>query len=107
MQENNKLYVGNLPYTIDDDALANLFAGIEGVEVAEAKVIIDKFSGRSKGFGFVTVANDEMAQVAITAMNGKEVEGREIVVNIAKPMTNRDDRRPSGGGRQNYGRTYR
>ena len=90
--ENNKLYVGNLPYAIDDAKLNELFVAIEGVEVVEAIVITDKFSGRSKGFGFVTVADEEMANKAIEAMNGQEVEGRKIVVSIARPKEDRPER---------------
>jgi len=82
--ENNKLYVGNLPYSVTGDSLKELFA--EVCEVTEAIVISDKFSGRSKGFGFVTTSSDEDAQKAIEAMNGKEVDGRKMVVNIARPM---------------------
>lgn len=102
--EKNKLFVSNLPYSVDDDTLLNLFAGIEDVEVVEAKVIVDKFNnGRSKGFGFVTVATPEMAQKAITEMNGKEVEGRQIFVNVARPQEKRDNRSFDRGN----GRSFR
>lgn len=87
----NKIYVGNLSYTIDDAKLKEMFS-LEGVEVTEAKVITDKFSNRSKGFGFVTFANDEMAQKAITEMSEKEIEGRQLKVNIARPMEERPKR---------------
>lgn len=80
----NKLYVGNLPYGVNDEGLKQLFA--EFGEVTDAKVIVDKFSNRSKGFGFVTMADDASAQKAIDAMNNKEIEGRAIVVNVARPM---------------------
>ena len=91
--EKNKLFVSNLAYTIDDDALYNLFKGVDGIEVVEAKVIVDKFNGgRSKGFGFVTVATPEMAEEAIAALNGKEIEGRQIFVNVARPQEKRTDR---------------
>jgi len=90
-EQANKLYVGNLPYSVDDNGLSQMFAAIDGVEVAEAKVITDKFSGRSKGFGFVTLANAEMAQKAIEAMNGKDEGGRPLTVNIARPMEKRDN----------------
>ncbi len=90
MEEKNKLYVGNLPYSLDDAKLNELFSGIEGVEVTDAKVITDKFnSNRSKGFGFVTVGSDEMAEKAIAKMNGKEVDGRALVVNVARPKVER------------------
>ena len=88
--EKNKLYVGNLPYSVTDDSLAELFSGIG--EVVEAKVISDKFSGRSKGFGFVTMADDATAEKAIAEMNGKEVEGRTIVVNVSRPKEPRPNR---------------
>ncbi len=83
-----KVYVGNLPYKVDDAALKEMFA--EFGEVTEAVVISDKYSGRSKGFGFVTFANDEEAKKAIEAMNGKELEGRELKVNEARPMVSRE-----------------
>ena len=83
----NKLYVGNLPYSVTDDGLKEIFdpAG----EVVEAKIITDKFSGRSKGFGFVTMKDDETAEKAIKELNGKKIEEREIVVNVARPMRER------------------
>ena len=98
-----KIYVGNLPYNIGNKELAELFASYG--EVAEATVIMDKFSGRSKGFGFVTINDDEAAAKAISEMNGKEIEGREIKVNEAKPMDpdNRPPRRSFGGPRRSFG----
>jgi len=86
-----KVYVGNLPFSFRDEQLKALFA--EHGEVSEAKIITDKFSGRSKGFGFVTFENDENAKKAIKAINGKEIEGRELKVNEAKPMEDRPPRR--------------
>jgi len=89
--EKNKLFVSNLAYKIDDEMLSSMFSEIEGVVVVEAKVITDKFNdGRSKGFGFVTLETDEMAEIAIKEMNGKEVEGRQIFVNLARPQEKRD-----------------
>ena len=79
-----KLYVGNLPFSIDQEGLKKLFESYG--EIEEATVITDKFSGRSKGFGFVTFKNSEAAKKAIAEMNGKEVDGRELKVNEAKPM---------------------
>jgi len=76
-----KLYVGNLPWSIDDSGLKDLFADFD---VSEAVLIKDKYSGRSKGFGFVTV-NDENSEKAISEMNGKEIEGRPLKVSEAKP----------------------
>ena len=78
-----KLYVGNLSWSINDAKLKEIFS--EFGEVSEAVVIIDKFSKRSKGFGFVTFENDEDAKKAESSLNGKEVEGRELRVNEAKP----------------------
>ncbi len=89
-EEKNKLYVGNLPYGVDDEGLKELFAGIG--EVADAKVITDKYSGRSRGFGFVTMADEAGAKKAIDEMNGKEVEGRGLVVNISRPKEKREFR---------------
>ena len=84
---------GNLPYSIDNAKLTEMFSAIKGIEVTEADVITDKFSGRSKGFGFVTLKTDEMAQTAISEMNGHELEGRALTVNIARPR----EERPAGG----------
>lgn len=93
-----KLYIGNLPFSIDDDGLKELFSSYG--EVEEATIIQNKFSGRSKGFGFVTFKNDEDAKKAISEMNEKEVEGRKIVVNEAKPMDpDRPPRKTFGGNR--------
>lgn len=89
-EQKNKMYVGNLSYSVNDDGLKQMFA--EFGEVTEAKVIVDKFSGRSKGFGFVTMSDDATAEKAIEAMNGKEIDGRALTVNVARPMV-RDDRR--------------
>ena len=85
-----KVYVGNLPFTVAQEKLKELF-GTFG-EIEEATVISDKFSGRSKGFGFVTFVNDADADKAVAEMNGKEVEGRELKVNEAKPMEDRPKR---------------
>lgn len=95
-----KIYVGNLPFSIDSEKLKELFAPFGDIE--EAIVISDKFSGRSKGFGFVTFPDDEAAKKAIKEMNEKDVEGRPLKVNEAKPMEDRPPRREGGGGR-NFG----
>jgi cold-inducible RNA-binding protein len=79
-----KIYVGNLPWSVDDEKLQEMFSGYG--EIAEANVIKDKFSGRSKGFGFVTFNEDANAQKAISEMNDKEIEGRKLKVNEAKPF---------------------
>ena len=90
-----KVYVGNLPFSVDDAKLKELFSA-HG-ETEEATVIKDKFSGRSKGFGFVTFKEDESAKKAIAEMNDKEVEGRNLKVNEAKPMDPDRPRRDSRG----------
>ncbi len=89
-----KIYVGNLPFTVDHEKLKEIFSSYG--EIEEATVISDKFSGRSKGFGFVTFKDDESAKKAIAEMNEKEVEGRALKVNEAKPMDPDRPRRPQG-----------
>ena len=79
-----KVYVGNLPFSVGDKQLSDLFSPYG--EISEAVVIKDKYSGRSKGFGFVTFEDKEAAAKAISEMNGKEVQGRELKVNEARPM---------------------
>ena len=86
------IYVGNLPWSISDDELRDLFT--EFGEVSSANVIMDKFSGRSKGFGFVEMSNESDAESAIEALNEKEIDGRNLRVNQAKPREDRP-RRPS------------
>lgn len=86
----NKLFVGSLSYNTTDDSLAAAFAAAGTVE--SAKVIMDRDSGRSKGFGFVEMSTDEEAQNAIQMFSGKELDGRTLTVNIAKPMTERPQR---------------
>lgn len=81
----NKLYVGNLAYSVTSDQLKEFFA--EFGEVAEAIVISDKMSGRSKGFGFVTFGTDEEAKKALEMSDGKEMGGRNLRVSIARPLT--------------------
>jgi len=97
-----KLHVGNLPFSVTDEELKNLFAEYNAEEVS---LIKDKFSGRSKGFGFVTISDDESAQKAISELNGKDVGGRELKVSEAKPMEERPERprRSFGGDRGNFG----
>jgi len=79
-----KVYVGNLPFSVDSAKLKELFSSYG--EIEEATVIQDKYSGRSKGFGFVTFKDDEAAKKAISEMNEKEVDGRKIKANEAKPF---------------------
>lgn len=88
------IYVGNLSWNLKDQDLSNLFA--QHGEVSSAKVITDKFTGRSKGFGFVEMPNDDQAQAAIAALNGSEVDGRSIVVNESRPKSE------GGGGGGGY-----
>jgi RNA recognition motif-containing protein len=90
-----KLYVGNLAYTMSDSDLEKLFG--EHGSVQSAQIIMDRDTGRSKGFGFVEMGSDQEAQAAIAALNGKEVEGRALTVNEARPKTE------GGGGRGGYG----
>jgi cold-inducible RNA-binding protein len=92
-----KIYVGNLSYETTDSDLDKLFAAHGTVQ--SAQVIMDRETGRSKGFGFVEMGSDAEAQAAIQALNGKEIEGRSLKVNEAKP---REDR-GGGGGRGGYG----
>ena len=80
----NKLYVGNLPFSLDDSALQSVFS--EYGTVTSAKIIMDRDSGRSKGFGFVEMSSDAEAKTAIEQMNGKEVDGRALTVNEARPQ---------------------
>ena len=94
------IYVGNLSWNLKDQDLSNLFAS-HG-EVSSAKIVTDKFTNRSKGFGFVEMPNDEQAQAAIAALNGTEVDGRNIVVNESRPKPEGGDggfkKRSFGGG---------
>ena len=83
----NKLYVGNLPYKISQEALSDAFA--QAGTVQEAIIITDKFSGRSKGFGFITMSTPEEAQAAISMWHEKELEGRKLIVNEARPREER------------------
>ena len=85
-----KLYVGNLPFSVDEEAFKKLFAEYEAEEVS---LIKDKFSGRSKGFGFVTISDEAVAKKALAEINGKEVDGRELKVSEARPMEERPPRR--------------
>ncbi len=89
----NKLYVGNLAFSVDDAALQELFSA-HGT-VTSAQVIMDRMSGRSKGFGFVEMGSQDEASAAIAALDGKESGGRTLTVNEAKP---REDRGPGGAG---------
>ena len=98
---NSKLYVGNLPFSIDESRLQSLFS--EFGSVTSAKIIMDRDSGRSKGFGFVEMSNSSEAQAAIQKMNGSEVDGRALTVNEARPQEPRNFGGGGGGGRGGYG----
>ena len=100
---NKKLYVGGLSYQTTDEALGAAFA--QAGTVVSAIVIKDKFSGQSKGFGFVEMDSDESANQAISLFDGKELDGRTVKVNEAKPMEDRPPRRDNnfgGGNRPRY-----
>ena len=92
----NKLYVGNLAYSVADSDLQQAFG--EYGSVTSAKVMMDRESGRSKGFGFVEMGDDAQAQAAINGMNGQPFGGRNVVVNEARPMEARPPRSGGGGG---------
>lgn len=98
MQQN--LFVGSLAYATTDDSLKAFFEQVG--PVASARVMTDRETGRSRGFGFVTFENEEDNQKAVDQLNGKELDGREINVSLAKPREERP-RRDNGGGRDNGG----
>jgi cold-inducible RNA-binding protein len=99
---NTKLYVGNLPFKITENDLQDLFA--QHGSVTEANLMMDKVSGRARGFGFVTMATREEAEAAIQALHGKEWEGRTLTVNEARP---REERPAYAGGSGGGGRRPR
>ena len=88
---NKKLYVGGLPYAVTEDKMQEIFSAHGTVE--SARVITDRFTGRSRGFGFVEMSNEEEAQTAIDSLNGSDLDGRSLTVNEARPQENR-----GGGG---------
>lgn len=94
-----KLYVGGLAYAVTDDQLREMFAAVGTVE--SAQVIVDRDSNRSKGFGFVEMGTEEDAQKAISELNGKELAGRSLMVNAARPREERP--RSSFGAPRKYG----
>ncbi|MFH0936841.1 MAG: RNA-binding protein [Candidatus Daviesbacteria bacterium] len=96
-----KIFVGSLPFSMTNQGLQSLFESFG--KVTSASVIMDKFTGQSRGFGFVEMDNDEEAQKAITELNGYQVEGRSIAVSVARP---REDR-PSGGFQSGSGGGFR
>ena len=90
-----RLFVGNLPYSVDSQKLEEIFS--QAGPVASAQVLIDRMTGRSRGFGFVEMADDEGTQKAIDMINNMDVDGRKIVVNVARPREERSDNRSGGG----------
>ncbi|MBL8389153.1 MAG: RNA-binding protein [Hydrogenophaga sp.] len=101
----NKLYVGNLPYSVRDDDLQQAFS--EFGSVSSAKVMMERDTGRSKGFGFVEMGSDAEAQAAINGMNGQSLGGRSVTVNEARPMEARPPRSGGfGGGDRSGGGGY-
>jgi RNA recognition motif-containing protein len=95
---NKKLYVGSLPYTVTEDQLRDMFAAFGSPE--SVRIITDKFTGQSRGFGFVEMSTEEEAQKAIEGVNGREMDGRTLVVNEARP----EEKRSFGGGGGGGGR---
>ena len=91
---NKRLYIGNLPYSVTDASLQELFGEVG--EVVSVNIITDRYSGRSKGFGFVEMATEEQAQKAIETLNGREIDGRAVTVAEARPP--REDRGGDRGG---------
>ncbi len=94
----SKIYVGGLPYSATEQQLSDLFAAHGAV--ASARIITDKFTGQSRGFGFVEMSSDSEAQAAITALNGSDMGGRTLTVNEARPQ---EPRTGGGGGRGGFG----
>lgn len=91
-----RIYVGNLPWSVDNDSLRDMFSSYG--DVADAVVIRDRETGRSRGFGFVDLSDDEAGNSAIEAMHGTEIEGRDLVVNQAQERKERDGGGRGGGG---------
>jgi RNA recognition motif-containing protein len=98
---NNKLFVGNLSFNTTENDLQDAFAA-HGT-VIEVNLMMDRMSGRSRGFGFVTMSTPEEAQKAIEALNGASLDGRALTVNIAKPREERPGGGGGGGGRRDFG----
>ncbi len=96
-----RLYVGNLPYTITEGSLMEMFS--EAGPVDSVKLITDRDTGRSKGFAFVEMSTDEAAERAIEEFNGRKIEGRPMTVNEAKPQQPREGRMGGGGGGRRFG----
>ena len=104
---NNKLFVGNLSFNTTENDLQDAFAAFG--TVTEANLMVDRMTSRPRGFGFVTMSSDEEAQKAVEAMNGKELDGRSLTVNIARPREARSGGSGGGGQRREFsggGRRY-
>ena len=102
MEEQKKLYIGNLEFGVTEDDLKS-FLQEKGVSAKEVKIITDKYSGRSKGFGFAEFETEEQAQAGIDALNDQEFNGRKLLVNKARKMQPRKDNFGGGGGGRNSG----
>ncbi len=100
-----KIYVGGLPYAMTETELTDLF--VQHGNVDSAKIITDKYTGKSRGFGFVEMPSEEEGKAAITALNGTQLEGRALTVNQARPQEDRSSRGGFGGGGGRGGRDYR
>ena len=98
------IYVGNLPYETTDETLQVAFT--EYGEITTARVITDRFTGRSRGFGFVEMPNNDEAEAAIKSMNGKDMDGRSLTVNEARPREDRGGGGGGGGGDRGFGSRY-
>lgn len=97
----NNLFVGNLPYDVDDAQLSEVFS--QAGTVTSAHVVTDKFSGQSRGYGFVEMSSDAEAAQAVTLLNGRDFRGRPMTVNEARPREERGGFRSGGGGGRSYG----
>jgi RNA recognition motif-containing protein len=97
----NKIYVGNLPFSATSESLNDMFSAFGKVD--SAKIVMDRDTGRSKGFGFVEMSSNDEAQAAIEKLNGQDMGGRSLVVNEARPMEPRGDRPQRSGGGFNRG----
>ncbi len=100
-----KIYVGGLPYAMTETELTDLF--VQHGNVDSAKIITDKYTGKSRGFGFVEMPSEEEGKTAITALNGTQLEGRALTVNQARPQEDRSGSRGGFGGDRGGGRDYR
>ncbi len=100
----NKLFIGGLSYSTTEESLRNAFA--QAGTVTSVRIMMDKMTGRPRGFGFVEMATDEEAQKAIQMFDGQELDGRKIAVNIARPLEDRPPRRNNFGGGSRGGSQY-